>query len=131
MTENNDKLLADFFAENRQEITDNGFTRRVIRRLPDRGKRLANLWTANGFTRRVIRRLPDRGKRLANLWTAIGFTLAAVLFVALDGIRLIGDALRETFTCMLENSVQADPRSLVIAGLVLLYLMYRKIASLA
>lgn len=107
MTENNDKLLADFFAENRQEITD------------------------NGFTRRVIRRLPDRGKRLANLWTAIGFTLAAVLFVALDGIRLIGDALRETFTCMLENSVQADPRSLVIAGLVLLYLMYRKIASLA
>ena len=107
MTENNDKLLADFFAENRQEITD------------------------NGFTRRVIRRLPDRGKRLANLWTAIGFTLAAVLFVALDGIRLIGDALRETFTCMLENSVQADPRSLVIAGMELLYLMSRKIASLA
>ena len=27
MTENNDKLLIDFFAENRQEIPDNGFTR--------------------------------------------------------------------------------------------------------
>ena len=31
MTENNDKLLIDFFAENRQEIPDNGFTRRVMR----------------------------------------------------------------------------------------------------
>ena len=36
MTENNDKLLIDFFAENRQEIPDNGFTRRVMRHLPDR-----------------------------------------------------------------------------------------------
>ena len=32
--ENNDKLLIDFFAENRQEIPDNGFTRRVMRHLP-------------------------------------------------------------------------------------------------
>ena len=36
MMENNDKLLIDFFAENRQEIPDNGFTRRVMRHLPDR-----------------------------------------------------------------------------------------------
>lgn len=34
MTENNDKLLIDFFAENRQEIPDNGFTRRVMRHCP-------------------------------------------------------------------------------------------------
>ena len=31
MTEiDNDKLLRDFFAENKQEIADNGFSRRVI-----------------------------------------------------------------------------------------------------
>ena len=36
MTENDDKLLTDFFAGNRQEIPDNGFTRRVMRHLPDR-----------------------------------------------------------------------------------------------
>lgn len=31
MTENDDKLLTAFFAGNRQEIPDNGFTRRVMR----------------------------------------------------------------------------------------------------
>ena len=36
MTENDDKLLTAFFAGNRQEIPDNGFTRRVMRHLPDR-----------------------------------------------------------------------------------------------
>ena len=41
MTENNDKLLIDFFAENRQEIPDNGFTRRVMRHLPDRTQRIS------------------------------------------------------------------------------------------
>ena len=41
MTENNDKLLIDFFAENRQEIPDNGFTRRVMRHLPDRTRRIS------------------------------------------------------------------------------------------
>ena len=107
MTENNDKLLEDFFAEHRQEIAD------------------------NGFTRRVMRRLPDRSNRLAQIWTALCFTLAAVLFVALDGIELIGDTLRETFHSLLESGSQADPQSLVIAGLVLLYFLYRKIASLA
>ena len=91
--ENNDKLLEDFFAVNRQEIADNGFTRRVMHRLPD--------------------------------------PLAVVLFVVLDGIGLIGSVLRETFAGLLENANQADPKSLVIAGLVLLYFIYRKIASLA
>ena len=37
MTEiDNDKLLRDFFAENKQEIADNGFSRRVMHHLPDR-----------------------------------------------------------------------------------------------
>ena len=36
MMENDDKLLVAFFDENRQEIPDNGFTRRVMRHLPDR-----------------------------------------------------------------------------------------------
>ena len=42
MTENNDKLLIDFFAENRQEIPDNGFTRRVMRHLPATNKDLGS-----------------------------------------------------------------------------------------
>ena len=35
MTEiDNDKLLRDFFTENRQEIADKGFSRRVMHHLP-------------------------------------------------------------------------------------------------
>ena len=34
--ENDEKLLKDFFTANKQEIADNGFSRRVMHRLPDR-----------------------------------------------------------------------------------------------
>lgn len=73
MMENDDKLLTSFFAEHRQEIAD------------------------NGFSRRVLRHLPDRSRHLAQIWTAFCFTLALVLFVSLDGVQLILDTLRETF----------------------------------
>ena len=47
MTEiDNDKLLRDFFAENKQEIADNGFSRRVMHHLPGRSNRLARIWSA-------------------------------------------------------------------------------------
>ena len=108
MTENNDKLLESFFAGQQQEVADNGFTRRVMHNLPYRSNRLARLWTAGGFT------------------------LAAVLFVLLDGVQLVWDTLRETFTTTLENGMaQTDPKSLALAVVVLLFLMYKKIASLA
>lgn len=107
MMENDDKLLEDFFASRRQEIAD------------------------NGFTGRVMRSLPDHSERLARIWTAVCFVLAAVLFVVFDGIELLENTLRETLAGVLENASQIDPGSLVIAGMVLLYFMYRKIASLA
>ncbi|WP_300724524.1 DUF5056 domain-containing protein [uncultured Bacteroides sp.] len=40
MTENDDKLLKQFFDENKQEIADFGFSRRVMQRLPNRARRL-------------------------------------------------------------------------------------------
>jgi hypothetical protein len=33
--ETNDKLLNDFFSQNKKEIADNGFTGRVMRKLPE------------------------------------------------------------------------------------------------
>lgn len=109
MTENDDRLIEQFLAPGRREIAD------------------------NGFTRRVLNRLPDRRERLARLWTFTGFTLALVLFIALDGIELIWNSLRETLTTAVEQSMvtNIDPKSLVIAGVVLLFLAYKKIASLA
>ena len=49
MTENNqdERLLEQFFQAARQvELDDDGFTERVMRRLPDRSLRLSRLWTA-------------------------------------------------------------------------------------
>ena len=47
MTEiDNDKLLRDFFAENKQEIADNGFSQRVMHHLPSQSNWLARIRTA-------------------------------------------------------------------------------------
>ena len=41
-----DALLEQFFSQARtQEIADNGFTERVMHRLPDRSMQLSRLWT--------------------------------------------------------------------------------------
>lgn len=108
MMENDDRLLKQFFADNKREIAD------------------------NGFSRRVMRLLPDRGNRLAQLWSTCCFTLAVVLFVTLDGFQLILNTLRETFDSLLQSgATELNPKSLAIAAVVLLFMGYRKIASLA
>ena len=102
MTENDDKLLTAFFAGNRQEIPDNGFTR------------------------------PDRTHRISQVWVTFCFTLALVLFFAFDGLQQVLGTLRETFTTAAQSGMtELDPKSLLVAGIVLLYLLYRKICSLA
>ena len=73
MTETtDDKLLQQFFSDNRKEIED------------------------NGFSRRVMHHLPDRYYRISQLWSLFCFTLAVVLFFVLDGLQLVLGALRET-----------------------------------
>lgn len=50
----------------------------------------------------------------------------------LDGVQLILDTLRETFdTAIRSGASELDPKSLIIAGVVLLYFGYRKISSMA
>lgn len=107
MMENNDKFLKQFFANNRREIVD------------------------NGFSRRVAHRLPDHGRRLSLLWTAFCFTLALVLFISLGGLQLVLDTLHETFSGMIQTeAAESDLKSLLIATIVLFYLGYRKVSSL-
>jgi high-affinity nickel permease len=43
-TKDTDKLLKDFFGEHKQEIHDNGFTRRVMRKLPEQADRSWIVW---------------------------------------------------------------------------------------
>ena len=47
MADDRDELLVrKFFEDNAVEVPDDGFTRRVMRRLPDRERRLSRIWAA-------------------------------------------------------------------------------------
>ena len=108
MTEIDDRLIQQFFTDNRKEIED------------------------NGFSRRVMRSLPNRAQRIAQAWALFCSTLAIVLFFALDGLELLFGTLRETFTTAAHGGItDVDPKSLVIVGCVLLFFVYRKVCSLA
>lgn len=71
MTEHDEKLLADFFSQAaEQEITDDGFTERVLSHVAD-----------------------DRSQRLSRLWTAFCLAVGVVLFVLFDGWRVLTQGL--------------------------------------
>jgi hypothetical protein len=54
----------------------------------------------DGFTERVMSRLPDgRALRLSRLWTALCLTVAVVLFVLLRGWEMIGYGLLMLTNC--------------------------------
>jgi len=111
MVDKDDILLRDFFQENKQEVEDNGFSRRVINRLPERKLLI-----------------------FSELSTALTFILAVVLFFLFGGIELTGNALREIFAnfsfAAPTSITSVDPRALVIAFLVLLFMGYGKLASM-
>lgn len=109
MTEiDNDKLLKDFFAANKREIAD------------------------NGFSRRVMHHLPDRSNRLAHLWTTFVMTAGAVLFIALGGLEAVWGTLREVLVGMVNHGATSlDPKSIIIATVVLLFLAGKKVVSMA
>lgn len=46
LSQEDELLLQQFFAVNTMEVPDNGFSRRVMRRLPQGARRMNNLWTA-------------------------------------------------------------------------------------
>ena len=45
MMENDDKLISQFMHANKHEIEDNGFSRRVIRQLPEHAKWMSDVLT--------------------------------------------------------------------------------------
>lgn len=108
MTEINDKLLKQFFNEQKKEIED------------------------NGFSRRVMHSLPNYSKHLSNLWVSFCATIALILFITLNGLQAIAGALRDIFISIMQNGVEhIDLKSLAIAAVVLMVLCLRKVCSLA
>lgn len=108
MESNDDKLLREFFATEKKEIAD------------------------NGFSRRVMRRLPTRVNRLAQIWAVFVSLVALMLFFAFDGLQAVISTLRDVFVSMVQSSAtNIDPKSLIIAAVVLIFLGVRKAWSLA
>lgn len=104
----NDKLLRDFFADNKQEIAD------------------------DGFSRRVMHHLPDRTNWLARLWSTFVMAIGLALFVGLGGMEAAWGTIREVFISMVSHEITSlDPKSMIIATVVLLFLATKKVASLA
>ena len=109
MTEMNDKFFKDFFAENKQEIPD------------------------NGFSKRVMYHLPDHNKRKYHILTAIALIVCFLLFIFLGGFTAVESTIREVIVNMVnrESTFTLDLKSTIIATIVLLIMATKKLASLA
>lgn len=102
-----DKLLRRFLGEEKQEIADNGFSRRVIRNLPDRKRN----WV-----------------QIVNILTMI---ISIVLFFGLGGLKALEHTIREVFIGIFDYGVaNIDPKALIIAVVVLLFMGTKKVCSM-
>lgn len=108
MTETDDKLLRQFFAEQKQEIADDGFSKQVI----------ANL--------------PNRVKKLSNAWVSFCSAVALVLFFAFDGLYVTSDLLRQLYIAAVQffATTPIDLKSVIIVAAALLFAGMSKLFSM-
>ena len=85
MTEDEDKLVMQFFEENAHEIEDNGFSDKVMSRLPS-----------------------ERANRLERLWTLFCTVVGVVLFFLVDGFKGLQTAFNNLFGDMLGSISSID-----------------------
>lgn len=108
MSENKDELLIrKFFKENKADIPD------------------------NGFTCRVMKRLPDRTQRLNRIWTAICIALGVVVATRFDWWNALSSQVKNiTETVMTNHVIEDNPFLLFIGLLILIFLCgYNLISS--
>lgn len=73
MTEEDNKLLEQFFAANPIKVEDNGFTEKVLRHLQ--------------------KPAPSHAWCLARIWTAVGIIAGIAFFIAIKGWNILFQAL--------------------------------------
>lgn len=107
MMENDDRLIEQFFAENKHEIED------------------------NGFSKRVIRVLPKRRNHSVEVVNAITIAACIILFFLADGWQIVWGNLQGFFIATIKTgAVEVEPIALIGTGVVLMYLLYNKIMSM-
>lgn len=104
MTEIDDKMISQFFQNEKKEIND------------------------NGFSNRVMRHLPNRVDKLSNMWAAFCTAVAIILFFVFNGLEAILNILREAYSGTMQSSIaHLDLKSLLIAAIVLISLGVKKV----
>lgn len=73
MSKTDDQLISQFMQANKHEIAD------------------------NGFSRRVMHRLPMSASVMSDILNAIGIVMSIVLFIAFDGVNVILESLHSFF----------------------------------
>ena len=94
MTDNNidEKLIASFFeAHQIGEIEDRGFSRRVMRRLPEsRMRRLNTVWTLLCMVAVVVYFIMQQGTKEAVVMPDLNMTTALLTYVGLVAVMIFG-----------------------------------------
>jgi len=108
MNNTDDQLISKFMQANKREVAD------------------------NGFSRRVMRRLPMRAKVVSDVLTCIGIVVSCVLFVVFDGASLIYETIvpvfQESSARLIEN---LNFRTLIPLVAVMTYLGVQKAIALS
>ena len=106
MIDNDDLLVKAFFEEHTHEIAD------------------------HGFSKRVMRHLPDRSRRLNRIWTIVCCVLGIVFFVAVRGWHVMADALSVCVrTVPAQDVFQLSPLTIVLSVLILTTVCVWQLAS--
>lgn len=107
MMENDDKLIKSFMLTNKHEIED------------------------NGFSRRVIRHLPQRAKWLSDMLSTICTIICCILFYVFNGFEILFRTVYEIITSQSYHLISdVNFQSLVIATIVLIIIGVQRLCSL-
>lgn len=98
MTETDDKLIRKFMQEQKQEIPDNGFSHKVIRKLPSSNREI----------------------RLSRVWTLFCIVVTAILFFSCNGIQAFATGFQEIATIIRQSNIPEMDTSRLILALVIL-----------
>lgn len=107
MMENDDKLIKSFMLAHKQELAD------------------------NGFSRRVMRNLPQRAKWLSDILSITCATLCCILFYVFNGFEILYQIIGEIIASQSYYLISdINFQSLIIATIALLIIAMQRILSL-
>ena len=103
MNRNDEQLISSFMKANKQELADNGFSRRVMRKLPLSAK----VWS--------------------DILTAVCVILICILLVVFDGFNVIFQSIREVIQNQSMEIMNSNLQTLLVAFATLSFLCIRSV----